>query len=85
MKQIPLIHHIKLSLPLSNVLKVHVKMPLTILTDEVKPSQPVRLPTSSQRKDDQQLTNLNRKLYETKTDVTDAAEDLLNTANEVRF
>ncbi|XP_063412905.1 titin homolog isoform X4 [Mytilus trossulus] len=55
---------------------------LIVDTDEVKPSQPVRLPTSSQRKDDQQLTNLNRKLYETKTDVTDAAEDLLNTANE---
>ncbi|XP_076087561.1 uncharacterized protein LOC143057986 isoform X3 [Mytilus galloprovincialis] len=56
---------------------------LIVDTDEVKPSQPVRLPTSSQRKDDQQLTNLNRKLYETKTDVTDAAEDLLNTANEL--
>ncbi|XP_071149943.1 uro-adherence factor A-like isoform X7 [Mytilus edulis] len=55
---------------------------LIVDTDEVKPSQPDSLPTSSQRKDDQQLTNLNRKLYETKTDVTDAAEDLLNTANE---
>ncbi|CAG2195734.1 unnamed protein product [Mytilus edulis] len=46
---------------------------LIVDTDEVKPSQPVRLPTSSQRKDDQQLTNLNRKLYETKQSVTDAA------------